>query len=220
MADTEVAPPATIPSTDVVAQPDTPAELAMRTYTAVRDRLITMDATIMCDNETYAKITTAKFSCRGSITLQETQETYEVNKQKPYKGILLFPQVADDTPIARAWRDGILGKSMHIVVGGALYRMVSAGFLSSGFTFYRVCSVPFAPSEESETAKNFVAEMKNEQGVKIGELKKDGFFKKTYTLHFALDVPDVFPAFALWLSTMFDREDAAVAGAASGAGAF
>lgn len=205
---------------------DTSNELTMKEYTATREKLITMDATILCGTSPYAKITTSTFSTKGTLTLSEDQLTYTIRKKKTgSKGLILYPPGEnDDTGIARAWRDGVLSKSMHVVIGGYLYRMVSAGFLSTCFNFYRVCSVDLdinndEDNEKKEIVLNVIKDVKDTTGEKVGDLKKDGFFKKSYSMNFVPDLPAIFPALALWLSTMFEREDAAFTGAAAGAGA-
>lgn len=223
----------------------------MISYVATRESLFTMNATIAMKSETgetvkYGWIGMAKFGDRGTITISGDGEgkdsgietSYNVKRRKPTKGFILVPsEGADDdtvTPTARAWRGGILTRTMTIVVDGTVFCMARENwFKNCKFSLYKAGTIGDIMNDESAEAlirlkANGVKKGKmDDETVKellVGFVQKDGFFKKTYSLSFEKDSPKLLPALVMWFSAMFERQDVAAGGGgvagASAAGAF
>lgn len=215
----------------------------MVSYVATREALFTMNASISVKSESgetakYGSIGMAKFADKGTITVSTAEDSametsYNVKRRKPTKGFIVLPsESADDdtvTPIARAWRGGILTRTMTIVVDGTVFCMArERSFKQCKFSLYKAGTIDDIMNDEAAEdliktkAKIDKKGKPQESGEEfyVGFVMKDGVFKKTYSMSFEKESPALLPALVLWLSAMFERQDAATGvGGAIGAGA-
>lgn len=197
-------------------------------YIAMRDGMVTMNSasivrvTSTGSEEEYGSISMAKIRDIGAVTLsrQDGQEDkYDVKRRKSIKGFVVMPSESgtddDDSvvPFARAWRDGLLSKRMKIIIGNTLFYLFNEGFLK-----YKFCIVKVGQVEDimdDDAIDNMVRkqiDQKDKNGMKqltIGNIEKDGLFKKTYSMKFDASIPALLPGLAMWFSIMFERQDAA-----------
>lgn len=200
-------------------------------YIAMREGVITMNSasivrvTSTGTEQEYGSISMAKIRDVGAVTLSRSdgqEDKYDVKRRKSIKGFAVMPpESADDddsvVPFARAWRDGLLSKRMKIIIGNSLFYMFNEGFLKYKFCIVRVGQVEDIMDDEAiDNMVRTEIDRKDKNGMKqltVGNVEKDGLFKKTYSMKFDTSVPALLPGLAMWFSIMFERQDAA-AGAA------
>lgn len=197
-------------SVKLPTQPDGPRH----TYTSEPNGLFTWNATVRKGSELYATLSFRNFRDSGALTMQATRAEHVVVKRKSTWALLPAGSDAKDAsvaPLASATR--VFRCALELDVDGQRFAFFRTAFFQAEYAVRRIgVDVVFAKGMKEEDAG----------GERVGSLRRESFFKRNLSATFDNDVPEMLPAFALWLLSIFDRQEASAggAGAAAGAGAF